>query len=48
VQVGTTSGQQTGPAEQDPNVVPNDGSILGPDDVPYNQQSNDPEPTASR
>ena len=49
VQVGTTTGQQTGPAEEDPNVVnPSDGSILGPDDIPYNQHSNDPEPTASR
>lgn len=49
VQVGTTTGQQTGPAEEDPNaVVPSDGSVLGPDDIPYNQHSNDPEPTASR
>jgi hypothetical protein len=48
VQVGTT-GQQNGPAAEDPNaVVPSDGSGLGPDDIPYNQHSNDPEPTASR
>jgi len=46
VQVGTTNGQQTGPAEEDPNAV--DPSNLGPDDIPYNQHSNDPEPTASR
>jgi len=49
VQVGT-SGQQNGPAEQDPNAVVPSGSTggLGPDDIPYNQHSNNPEPTASR
>ena len=47
VQVGTTSGQQTGPAEQDPNaVIPGDDGA--PEEIPYNEHSNDPEPTASR
>jgi hypothetical protein len=46
VQVGTGT-QQGGPAEQDPNVVPGDDAQLGPDEIPYNQHSNDPEPTAS-
>jgi hypothetical protein len=47
VQVGTTSGQQTGPAEQNPNaVIPGDEGA--PDEIPYNEHSNDPEPTASR
>ena len=47
VQVGTTSGQQTGPAEQDPNaVIPGDEGA--PEEIPYNEHSNDPEPTASR
>jgi hypothetical protein len=49
VQVGTTNGQQTGPAEEDPNAVtPSDGAGLGPDDIPYSVHSNNPEPTASR
>jgi len=37
---------QSGPAQQDPNaVIPGDGA---PDDIPYNQHSNNPEPTRSR
>jgi hypothetical protein len=48
VQVGTTTGQQTGPAAEDPNAVDPSGGVLGPDDIPYDQHSNDPEPTASR
>jgi hypothetical protein len=49
VQVGTTNGQQNGPAEEDPNaVIPGDDGAVGPTDIPYNQHSNDPEPTASR
>jgi hypothetical protein len=48
VQVGTTTGQQNGPAQEDPNqVIPGD-EATGPDEIPYNQHSNDPEPTASR
>jgi hypothetical protein len=47
VQVGTTNGQQTGPAQEDPNaVVP--GDTTGTDQIPYDQSSNNPEPTASR
>jgi hypothetical protein len=48
VQVGTN--QQSGPAQEDPNaVIPgDDGGAVGPDEIPYNQHSNDPEPTASR
>ena len=49
VQVGSTSGQQIGPAEEDPNaVIPGDDGGAGPDEIPYNVHSNDPEPTASR
>ena len=47
VQVGTGTDQQGGPAEQDPNVVPGDDSQLGPDEIPYDVNSNAPEPTAS-
>jgi hypothetical protein len=44
VQVGT--GQQNGPAQEDPNaVIPSDE---GPDGIPYDEQSNNPEPTPSR
>jgi hypothetical protein len=45
VQVGTGT-EQGGPAEQDPNVVP-DESLLGPDEIPYDEHTNNPEPTAS-
>ena len=46
VQVGTTTGQQTGPAQEDPNaVVPDSGA---PEEIPYNQYSNAPEPSPSR
>jgi hypothetical protein len=44
VQVGT--GEQNGPAQEDPNAVVPDGNA--PDDIPYNVQSNNPEPTPSR
>jgi hypothetical protein len=44
VQVGTGQG---GAAEQDPNAVPGDDSLLGPDELPYNEHTNNPEPTAS-
>jgi cytoskeletal protein RodZ len=38
---------QSGPAQQDPNaVIPGDDGA--PDNIPYNQHSNDPEPTRSR
>ncbi len=46
VQVGTGT-EQGGPAQQDPNAVPGDESLLGPDEIPYNEHSNEPEPTAS-
>ena len=49
VQVGTTNGQQTGPAQEDPNaVVPGDPESNAPDEIPYNQYSNNPEPSPSR
>lgn len=44
VQVG--SNQQTGPAQEDPNAVVPDSS--GPEEIPYNQYSNAPEPSPSR
>jgi hypothetical protein len=44
VQVGTTTGEQTGPAQQDPNVViPGDENA--PDEIPYSEHSNEPEPS---
>ena len=46
VQVSTGT-EQNGSAEQDPNAVPGDDSLLGPDEIPYNEHSNEPEPTAS-
>lgn len=46
VQVGTGT-EQGGPAQQDPNVVPGDDPGLGPDEIPYDEHTNDPEPTAS-
>ena len=48
VQVGTSTGDQNGPAEQAPNVVPGDDPGLGPDEIPYSTHSNEPEPTSSR
>jgi hypothetical protein len=48
VQVGTGT-EQSGPAQQDPNAVPGgDDSQLGPDEIPYNEHTNEPSPTASR
>jgi hypothetical protein len=46
VQVGTS--QQTGPAQEDPNVIPGDPEGGAPDEIPYNQYSNNPEPSPSR
>jgi hypothetical protein len=46
VQVGTGT-EQGGPAQQDPNVVPGDDSQLGPDEIPYDVNSNAPHPSAS-
>jgi hypothetical protein len=46
VQVGTGT-EQGGPAQQDPNAVPGDDSLLGPEEIPYNEHSNEPAPTAS-
>ena len=43
VQVGTTTGQQSGPDA----VAPGDESGA-PEDIPYSTHSNDPEPTPSR
>jgi hypothetical protein len=50
VQVGSTTGEQTGPAQEDPNaVIPGDGvSSEGPEEIPYSTRSNDPEPSPSR
>jgi hypothetical protein len=48
VQVGTTTGEQNGPAQEDPNaVIPGDDGNA-PDEIPYDQRSNDPEPTTGR
>ena len=47
VQVGTGT-EPGGPAQQDPNAVPGDESLLGPDEIPYNEHTNEPSPTASR
>ncbi|AGL13572.1 hypothetical protein [Actinoplanes sp. N902-109] len=46
VQVGTGT-EQSGPAEQDPNAVSSEDAILGPDEIPYDVHSNDPEPIPS-
>jgi hypothetical protein len=46
VQVGTGT-EQGGPAQQDPNVVPGDDSQLGPDEIPYDVNSNEPHPSAT-
>jgi len=46
VQVGTGT-EQGGPAQQDPNAVPGDDSLLGPDEIPYSEQSNEPHPSAT-
>ncbi|MET8152853.1 hypothetical protein ACIBSW_36905 [Actinoplanes sp. NPDC049668] len=46
VQVGTGT-EQGGPAGRDPNAVTPDDADLGPDEIPYNEHTNDPEPTAS-
>ncbi|MEU7903757.1 hypothetical protein [Actinoplanes sp. NPDC049118] len=46
VQVGTGT-EQGGPAGRDPNAVPGNEADLGPDEIPYNEHTNDPEPTAS-
>jgi hypothetical protein len=46
VQVGTGT-EQGGPAQQDPNAVPGDDSQLGPDEIPYNEHTNEPHPSAT-
>jgi hypothetical protein len=47
VQVGNGTSQQGGPAQPNPNaVVPGDEGA--PDDLPYDEHSNNPEPTPSR
>jgi hypothetical protein len=46
VQVGTGT-EQGGPAQQDPNAVPGDDPNLGPDEIPYNEHTNDPHPSAT-
>ena len=46
VQVGTGT-EQGGPAQQDPNAVPGDDSLLGPDELPYSEHSNEPHPSAT-
>ena len=46
VQVGTS--QHTGPAQEDPNVIPGDPESGAPDEIPYNEYSNNPEPSPSR
>jgi hypothetical protein len=43
VQVGTTTGQRSGPDA----VLPGDESSA-PEEIPYSTHSNDPEPTPSR
>jgi hypothetical protein len=54
VQVGSTTGQNNGPAQEDPNAVTSDSPGLGPDDssgddaIPYDTNSNAPAPTSSR
>ena len=47
VQVGTGT-EQSGPAQQDPGANPGDESVLGPDEIPYDEHTNEPSPTASR
>jgi hypothetical protein len=47
VQVGTTTGEQSDPDQQDPDgVIPGDDDTA-PDEIPYNQYSNNPEPTGT-
>lgn len=46
VQVGTGT-EQGGPAQQDPNAVTGDDSQLGPDEIPYNEHTNEPHPSAT-
>ena len=47
VQVGSTTGQENAPAEQDPDVVTDDEIELGPDEIPYDVNSNAPDPSAT-
>jgi hypothetical protein len=47
VQVGTGVETEQGPAQQDPNaVIP--GEEEAPDEIPYDVNSNDPHPDATR
>ena len=46
VQVGTGT-EQGGPAQRDPNVPGGEDAQLGPDEIPYNEHTNDPVPSAS-
>jgi hypothetical protein len=46
VQVGTGT-EQSGPAQQDPNVPGGEDAQLGPDEIPYDVHTNDPEPSTS-
>ncbi|HEX8348163.1 MAG TPA: hypothetical protein VF657_26045 [Actinoplanes sp.] len=47
VQVGSTTGQDNAPAEQDPDTVTGDEAELGPDEIPYDVHSNAPDPSAT-
>jgi hypothetical protein len=47
VQVGTGT-EQGGPAQQDPNAVPGGNeSELGPDEIPYDVNTNEPHPSGT-
>jgi hypothetical protein len=49
VQVGTTTGEQTGPAAENPDaVIPGGPDSGAPDEIPYSTHSNEPEPSPSR
>jgi hypothetical protein len=45
VQVGTGTQQESGPGQQDPNVISSE-HVDGPDEIPYSTHSNEPAPTS--
>jgi hypothetical protein len=47
VQVGDTTGQESAPGGTDREPVTDDEAELGPDEIPYDVNSNDPEPSAT-
>jgi hypothetical protein len=47
VQVESSTGQDDGPAQPDPDAVSGGPELVGPDEIPYDVHSNAPEPSTT-